>query len=214
MKKIWILIATLILVGALMTGCVVESTDAQTSVESTPTETDTATADETEADVETAVDDFGAVGAILYGEDLSIQEMLIYAIQDEYLARQTYENIMSEYGEVTPFSNIIEAEVYHIELLTILFDKYEYALPEDDSQAHVVSPRSFEEALQAGVVAEEDNIAMYENFLEYDLPDDVRGVFEELKSASENHLAAFERSLSGGGSGNGNGNGYGKNSSN
>ncbi|MEX1307212.1 MAG: hypothetical protein AB1Z19_01640 [Eubacteriales bacterium] len=209
MKKTWIMIGALVFALALMTGCTGVSDEAADLTQGT-----SVPADETNADQETAVNDDSAMGAILYGEDLTIEEMMTYAIQDEYLARQTYENIMSEYGEVTPFSNIIEAEVYHIELLTTLFDKYNYALPGDDGTAHEVSPRSFEEALQAGVVAEENNIAMYDYFLSYDLPEDVRGVFEDLKAASENHLAAFERSQIGGGSGKGNGNGYGKNSSN
>ena len=221
MKKPRIITVVLILAFVLMTGCTVDSTVAQESTQSASAdgaamdgaeETDASTDSNDAAD--TAVDDFGAAGAILYGEDLSIEQMMTYAIQDEYLARQTYEDIMAEYGEVTPFSNIIEAEVYHIELLTALFDTYGYTLPEDNAAAYVAAPRSFEEALQAGVVAEEDNIAMYTTFLEYDLPDDVRGVFEDLRAASENHLAAFERSQGGGGQGKGNGNGYGKNGDN
>jgi rubrerythrin len=34
---------------------------------------------------------------------------------------------------------------------------------------------------------------MYEAFLKRDLPNDVRDVFEALKSASGKHLEAFER---------------------
>lgn len=36
---------------------------------------------------------------------------------------------------------------------------------------------------------------MLELFLKQDLPDDVRIVFERLKSASENHLRSFERQV-------------------
>ena len=207
MKKINWVIGVSALSLMLVTGCTVGSVAVQNGDAETVAQTEEGTTDA--AGEETLADDFGAVGAIFYGENLTIEEMMTYAIQDEYLARQTYEDIMGEFGEVTPFSNIIDAEVYHIELLTILFDKYGYALPEDTAEAYVVLPRSFEEALAAGVVAEEDNIAMYEVFLAYDLPDDVRDVFEELQAASENHLAAFERSHGGGG-----GNGYGNNSGN
>ncbi len=49
------------------------------------------------------------------------------------------------------------------------------------------------EANQIGVDAEINNIA---NFLEQELPDDVRTAFEKLKAASENHLAAFEKQVS------------------
>ncbi|MPN44592.1 hypothetical protein SDC9_192157 [bioreactor metagenome] len=36
---------------------------------------------------------------------------------------------------------------------------------------------------------------MYEQFLEQDLPADVRVVFESLMHASENHLRAFQNRL-------------------
>ena len=43
------------------------------------------------------------------------------------------------------------------------------------------------------MTAEVKNIAMYEKFLDQDLPDDIRLVFANLMQASEKHLAAFER---------------------
>ena len=42
---------------------------------------------------------------------LSLEQMLLYAIQDEYLARAEYELIMREHGRIRPFSSIIEAEI-------------------------------------------------------------------------------------------------------
>jgi hypothetical protein len=36
---------------------------------------------------------------------------------------------------------------------------------------------------------------MYEKFLDFDIPTDIRNVFTRLKDASLNHLAAFERGL-------------------
>ena len=181
MKKIWAMMSILVLTATLAAGCTAQDAN-------------------TEAAGQTAADDYGAAGAILYGQKLSVEDMLNYAIEDEYLARQTYADIMADYGEVTPFSNIILAEEYHIELLTGLFESYGYTMPKDQSAAHESLPRSFEEALQTGAVIEEDNIAMYEMFLAVDLPDDVSAVFEELKAASENHLTAFQ-----GGRGNGGG---------
>ena len=57
-------------------------------------------------------------------------------------------------------------------------------------------PSSIQNAFETGIQAEIDNIAMYEAFLENDLPDDVRAVFEELKKGSESHLQAFSRNAS------------------
>lgn len=135
--------------------------------------------------------DFGAKGAE-GDESITLEEMLKYAVQDEYLARMEYEKIMDEFGEQRPFSNIIKAEEYHIELLNPLLEKYDIVV-EDSSEDYVVVPESIEEALEVGIQAEIDNIAMYEKFLATDLPSDVELVFEELMSASENHLSAFER---------------------
>jgi hypothetical protein len=49
-------------------------------------------------------------------------------------------------------------------------------------------------ACAAGVVAERENIALYDDLLKQDLPADVRQVFESNRSASLlAHLPAFQR---------------------
>lgn len=136
---------------------------------------------------------FGAAGAAL-DESFTIEDMLTYAIQDEYLAQGEYEAIMAEHGVQKPFSNIIKAEGKHISMLLPLLEKYDVEVPADDSADRAVIPGSIEDSYKAGVEAEIKNIEMYESFLEEDLPDDVKIVFERLKSASEKHLSAFERS--------------------
>lgn len=128
--------------------------------------------------------------------DLTIDKMLTYAIQDEYLAYGEYEYILSTFGNQKPFSNIIKAEEKHIEMLKVLFEKYKIQLPFDDSKNHLIIPNSIEESLKAGVQAEIENIAMYEDFLIQQLPDDVKSVFNELMNASKSHLDAFEKNLS------------------
>jgi hypothetical protein len=138
--------------------------------------------------------DFGAKGAA--GKDnLTLEQMLVYAVQDEYLARAEYKLIMSAYGEARPFANIIKAEEQHIAWLVEIFDKYGLNLPEDNAGEHVALPADLKAAYQTGVQAEIDNIAMYESFMEKDLPADVADLFAELKSASENHLRAFRNNL-------------------
>ena len=138
--------------------------------------------------------DFGAQGAI-EADNLTLADMLTYAIQDEYLARAEYMHIIQTYGSMRPFSNIVKAEETHISLLTPLFEQYGYEIPEDNADEHVVIPDDIKTALEFGVDAEIANIAMYEVFLKEDLPADVRDVFERLMAASENHLEAFRRAL-------------------
>jgi len=137
---------------------------------------------------------YGAKGA-LEDSTLTVEEMMKYAIQDEYLARREYEEIMKVYGEIRPFSNIIRSEVEHIEMLNDLYRDFNISVPEDNSEDYILIPGSLKEALETGVQAEIDNIAMYEKFLAEDLPDDVRDVFERLMRASENHLRAFQNNL-------------------
>jgi hypothetical protein len=138
--------------------------------------------------------DFGAKGA--EGKSgLTIEQMLTYAIQDEYLARAEYELIIGEYGSIRPFTNIMAAEERHIEWVTELFDEYGYAVPKDTAGTYVVLPEDLESSFETGVQAEIDNIAMYESFLKQDLPADVRDLFERLQGASENHLRAFRNNL-------------------
>ncbi len=138
--------------------------------------------------------DFGAKGA--EGKTaLSVEQMLTYAIQDEYLARAEYELIIEEYGSNRPFTNIMAAEQRHIEWVAELFQDYGYRLPKDTAHMYVVLPKDLKSSLETGVQAEIDNIAMYESFLQEDLPEDVRDLFERLQQASENHLRAFRNNL-------------------
>lgn len=138
--------------------------------------------------------DYGALGSF-EKESYTLEDMLVYSIEDEYLARTEYEKIMEAFGEQRPFSNIIRAEEYHIELLKPLFEEYGIDIPDDKSQEYVHVPESLSVAYDTGVQAEVNNIKMYEMFLEQDIPDDVKYVFELLKNASENHLEAFQRNL-------------------
>ncbi|XFA98580.1 hypothetical protein ACAG96_06865 [Candidatus Izemoplasma sp. B36] len=122
----------------------------------------------------------------------TLEEMLTYAIMDEYMAQAEYEAIINEFGEIKPFINIVNAEVTHINLLLPLFETYGFVVPENNAIENVVIPESITSALSTGIEAEEANIAMYELFLAQDnLPDDVRVAFEYLLNASQNHLAAF-----------------------
>ncbi|MCF7890178.1 DUF2202 domain-containing protein [Candidatus Bipolaricaulota bacterium] len=128
----------------------------------------------------------------------TIEEMLNYAIEDEYKARAEYELIIEEMDRGRPFTNIVKAEETHIAMLTSLFAKYGVELPADNAFEHTVLPNSIDSALETGVKAEIDNIAMYEQFLSQDLPEDIEDTCIRLKNGSQNHLEAFQRVLSGG----------------
>lgn len=147
-----------------------------------------------ETDKTLSLEGYGAKGA-LADKDLTIHDMLTYAVQDEYLARGEYMAIVDKFGSQKPYSNIINAEETHLSYLKEVYLAYGLDFPTDISGDYIVAPADLLEAAKTGVQAEIDNIAMYELFLTYDLPENVFEVFSALKSASENHLQAFQRQV-------------------
>lgn len=131
----------------------------------------------------------------------SVEDMLRYAIQDEYLARAEYLAIMRKHGEIRPFSNIIRSEEGHISWLKDAYAAANLPIPPDIASAYVVIPDTLKAAFQAGVTAEIDNIAMYDSFLGSPLlakaeNASLKALFIRLRDASKNHLAAFQNGLS------------------
>lgn len=139
-------------------------------------------------------ENYGAKGA-LNDTSLTLTEMLTFALQDEYLAQARYDNILESFGYLQTFARIKEAELRHINALLPLFGRYQVVLPENISQLFITTPENVKSAYRAGVQGEIDNIAMYDKFLKFDIPNDARNVFTQLRNASLNHLAAFERGL-------------------
>ena len=139
---------------------------------------------------------YGSAGAAS-DESYTLEEMLVYAIQDEYMAQAEYDAVMDTFNTSRPFSNIIKSEATHIQLLLPLFQTYGYAVPLNNAADLTVLPSSLEETYQIGVQAELNNIAMYQAFLKEDLPQDVELVFERLMKASESHLKAFQNAADG-----------------
>jgi hypothetical protein len=131
---------------------------------------------------------------------LTIESMLTYAVQDEYLARAEYVAIMTKFGQIPPYSNIKQAEEQHIAWLKDMFASLKLALPVDVAAKYIHVPSTLKEAAQAGVQAEINNIAMYNRFLAQPVLRDPRyaavaDLFTRLRDASSNHLAAFRKQL-------------------
>ena len=125
----------------------------------------------------------------------TVKDILVEAINDEYKARATYKNVIEHFGDVRPFTNIVEAEGRHVSALLLLFAKYGVEVPEDTWDSRVETPQNITEACKIGVEAEIENVKMYDRLLSFtaDYPD-IKETFIELQSASkERHLPAFER---------------------
>ena len=116
------------------------------------------------------------------------------ALEDEYRAWATYDQVINDFGEVRPFINIREAEARHIEALCTLFDAYGISIPGNHWPGQVTRYKSLKDACQAGVAAEIENGQMYARLLKSTRRTDILRVFRNLQEASQqNHLAAFER---------------------
>lgn len=139
-----------------------------------------------------------AEGGVLPGE---VQEMVLEALagpEGEHAAYATYSAIIDTYGEVNPFTNIMESEAYHIEALTSILDAYDVSYPGENPYLGAIEvPESLAAAAQAGVDAELANVDLYQRQLEAvsDYPE-IYNVFVSLQSASLNqHMPAFERAV-------------------
>jgi len=125
-------------------------------------------------------------------------DALIEAIQDEYKARATYRAVLQRFGDIRPFSNIVEAEERHIQALLPLFDSYGIPVPADPWPSRVRAPGSVADACRTGIRAEVDNALMYDRLIESvrEFPDVERVLMQLKKASSEHHLPAFRRCLS------------------
>lgn len=137
---------------------------------------------------------YGAKAAKL-DNDLTLERMLVYAIQDEYLAREEYDIAIQNFGEEKPFSSIINSEVIHINWLKELFNAYNLEIPEDKAKSFLDTPADFKAAVNGGIDAEIENIDMYDTFLKKEIPDDVKVVFTKLRDASKGHLFVLKKRL-------------------
>jgi len=128
-------------------------------------------------------------------EDQAILAAMEATIQDEFKAELIYQNVLNDFGSVRPFVNIINAEVRHSEALARLFEARGLPVPRSQwSPEQIPGFSSIPEACGAGVVAEIENVEIYDRYVDLPLPLDVRTVFESNRRASiENHLPAFER---------------------
>mgnify|MGYP002737684935 CR=1 FL=1 len=124
------------------------------------------------------------------------------ALDDEYKAWTTYDQVLADFGEVRPFSNIRDAERRHIEALRTLFVRYGLPVPENPWPGKIARFTSLQEACEAGVSDEIANAELYERLLEATERPDILAVLRNLQAASqERHLPAFQRCAEGRGGG-------------
>lgn len=116
------------------------------------------------------------------------------ALDDEYKAWATYDQVIRDHGPVRPFTNIASAEVRHIEALTTILRRSGLDVPPNSWPGRVPRFESIRAACEAGVQGEIENAALYARLLASPLRDSLRHVLLNLQRASqERHLPALRR---------------------
>ena len=125
----------------------------------------------------------------------ALEQTLVAGFQDENHAYWVYRRVMADFGSVRPFSNIVYAEQQHAESIATLLRARVWNVPPSVwSLDNAPGFESVAAACRGAAQAERDNIALYDELLRQDLPDDVRTVFQNNRAASlNNHLPAFSR---------------------
>jgi len=75
------------------------------------------------------------------------------ALDDEYRAWSTYDQVILDFGEVEPFRNIRDAEARHIEALGALYARYGLPVPDNPWPGRVQRFADLQAACEAGVAA-------------------------------------------------------------
>jgi hypothetical protein len=130
----------------------------------------------------------------VYDLDDTERQALEDALDDEYRAHTTYDQVIRDLGPVRPFVNIVDAEARHISALLSLYEKYKIAAPANRWPGKVPRFSSVHEACLASVQGEIDNVAIYDRALKTTQRPDILSVYHALRSASlDRHLPAFQR---------------------
>lgn len=113
-------------------------------------------------------------------------------LEEEHTAKALYEQAIADLGNVRPFSRIVVSEQRHIDAIERLFTRYGVAIPDVKIELDVHFD-TLAEAAAAGVKAEKEDAALYDEWLPKVENAEVIRVFKSLQSASLNqHLPALE----------------------
>ncbi len=136
------------------------------------------------------------------------QAGLLYMREEEKLARDVYNVFYTRYG-LRVFNNIAAGEQAHMDAMLTLLTRYDLSDPAaaapgvfNNAELQALyddlidqGSQSLSEALRAGVLIEETDIADLQDSLAQTTHADIRTVYTNLLRGSGNHLRAFSRQL-------------------
>lgn len=197
------LAASVLLAGCASTGTAVNGSGAMVD----PTATSTATSLPM-VDVTALPNETGVVESTVIADGTAQISLLNYLIEEEKLAHDVYLTLGQIWGSRV-FSNILQSEVSHQGQVLALLESRGLADPRSTEIGVFKNPElqklydelvakggaSMTAAFEAGVAIEELDISDISDMLGKTLDSDVIATLERLRSASENHLRAFNRQL-------------------
>ena len=123
-------------------------------------------------------------------------EALREALDDEYKAWTTYDQVIQAFGPIRPFINIRDSESRHINALCQIYRDYGLMPPDNTWIGKAPRYDSVKLACAAAVQAEIDNADLYQRIMASTERPDILNVFRNLRDASQQrHLPAFRRCL-------------------
>ncbi len=115
------------------------------------------------------------------------------AVLEEYGALNLYQSIIDQFGDVYPFSQIVQAEQQHVNVLTRQTEKYGVTVPANPGTNSGMTFTSLDEAFATAIAAEKADAALYDELKPGVTHTDLLRVFDNLKNASlNNHLVSLE----------------------
>ena len=141
-------------------------------------------------------------------EKTSTEDLLIYLIEEEKLAHDVYTVLGDTWGGNT-FTNILASEVTHQDQVLNLLTTYAIPDPRSSEIGVFTNPElqalydqliaqgmtSQIDAYKVGVLIEETDIADLSDAMNTTSDTSILTTLEKLRSASESHLAAFNRKI-------------------
>lgn len=144
--------------------------------------------------------------------DSAVASALAFSREEERMARDLYAALAAKYDGARPFSMITRSETQHFDAVGVLIKRYGVTDPSAGKAAGSYSIKaiqdlyngwlakgntSIEAAYQVGVDLEKRDIADLNKSIAGNLPADVDTVLGQLLKGSQNHLAAYQRGVSG-----------------
>ncbi len=144
--------------------------------------------------------------------DSTLTSALAFSREEERMARDLYAALAKKYDGARPFSMITNSEDQHFDAVGTLIERYDVTDPSAGKAAGVYAipaiqdlyngwlakgNTSIEAAYQVGVDLEKRDIADLNKSIAANLPADVDTVLGQLLKGSQNHLAAYQRGVSG-----------------